>query len=330
MTRRYLAALFLLSLAAPALAHEVRPAHLNVTELQEGRYLVRWKVPALGDRVLAIHPTFDTACTVEEDQRDGLSMGASVTTWSIVCSHCLAGTSISFQNLSTTMVDVLVQISFIDGRYYTGLVTPSSAVFKIPKRDSEASVFRSYLTFGVEHILTGWDHLLFVLGLVLLVTNGHRLLWAITGFTVGHSVTLVLAILGFVAVDRRPVEALVALSIVLLGVENVRYRRTGVETLAVRWPWLVSSAIGLIHGLGFAGALSEYGLPAYARYLSLFAFNLGVEVGQLTFVVGLIIAAFLLNRATQKELIWVQSAAIWLVGVSGAYWFVQRTVAFYN
>jgi len=319
-----------LLIAIPALAHEVRPARLIVSELSEGHYLVRWKVPTRGDRVLAINPVFDTKCDTEGDQSDGLSMGASVRTWSIQCTNDLAGTSIKFNNLPKTMIDVLVQMSFLDGRDYTGLVRPDSAVFNIPARDGESTVFRSYTALGIEHILTGWDHLLFVLGLVLLVTNRKRLLLAITGFTIGHSITLALAVLGFVFIDGRPVEAIVALSIVLLGVENIRYRRTGIETLAIQRPWLVSTAIGLVHGLGFAGALSEFGLPAYAEYLSLFAFNLGVELGQLAFVACVIATAFLLNRANQKLLVPIQTAAIWLVGVSGAYWLVERSLAFYN
>ena len=329
MTRVFLMC-SLLVVAFPANAHEVRPARLIVTELNEGNYLIRWKVPALGDRVLAINPVFDTVCSDEADQHDGLSMGASVRTWSIQCAEGLAGTTITFNNLPATMIDVLVQVTFLDGRQHSGLVRPNVAAFKIPSRDSESSVFRSYVAFGVEHILTGWDHLLFVLGLVLLVTNRTRLLWAITGFTIGHSITLAIAVLGFVIIDGRPVEAIVALSIVLLGVENVRYRRTRVETLAIRRPWLVSSTIGLVHGLGFAGALSEYGLPPYAEYLSLFAFNLGVEIGQLAFVAGLMVAAYLLNRVSYKLLIPVQTAAMWLVGMSGAYWLVERTLTFYN
>lgn len=328
--RLALVAALALIIAMPAIAHEVRPARLDVTELNEGHYLVQWKVPALGDRALAIEPVFDIACSSEDDQKDGMAMGASVRTWSIQCPDGLAGATIKFRNLSTTMIDVLVHVSFLDGRHHTGLVRPDSPEFNIAARASESSLFRSYLAFGVEHILYGWDHLLFVLGLVLLVTNHKRLLWAITGFTIAHSITLALAVLGFVFVDGRPVEAIVALSIVFLGVENIRYRRTGIETLAIRKPWLVSSAIGLVHGLGFAGALSDYGLPAYAQYLSLIAFNLGVELGQLGFVASLLVAAFIVQQFSQKLLIPIQNAAVWLIGVSGAYWLVERTLAFYN
>ncbi len=330
MIRILLAGALALTIAMSASAHEIRPARLDITELNEGHYLVQWKVPALGDRALAIEPVFDTACNAEDDHEDGFAMGASVRTWSIQCPEGLAGATITFRNLSTTMIDVLVHVSFLDGRHHTGLVRPNAAVFNVPTRANESSVFRSYLALGVEHILFGWDHLLFVLGLVLLVTNHKRLLWAITGFTIAHSITLALAVLGFVFIDGRPVEAIVALSIVFLGVENIRYRRTGVDSLAIRRPWLVSSAIGLVHGLGFAGALSEYGLPAYAQYLSLIAFNLGVELGQIGFVASLLLAVFALGRLNQKLLMPLQNAAVWLIGVSGAYWLVERTLAFYN
>lgn len=314
----------------PAWGHEVRPARLIVTELSAGNYLVRWKVPAMGNSRLAIDPVFELPCVAEEPGNDGYSMGASVSTWSISCPGGLAGTRVEFVNLPSTMVDVLVQISFLDGREYTALVRPSMGGYTVPVRESESSVFRAYLTLGVQHIAFGWDHLLFVLGLILLVRDRGRLIGAITGFTIAHSVTLALAMLGFVILDGRPVEAIVALSIVFLAVEVRRFRRTGVESFALRRPWMVSAAIGLVHGLGFAGALSEYGLPAYAEALSLFAFNLGVEIGQLGFVALVLLAGFALQRLNRHALPLVQTAAVWLIGVSGSFWLVERIVGFYT
>ena len=318
-----------LAFSAAVAAHEVRPALLKVSELSDGRYLVRWKVPALGNRRLAIDPVFSSGCVEGEDGVDGFAAGASLRSWQIDCAGGLADTDIDFSNLPSTMIDVLVQISFLDGRYYTGLVRPSAPVFHVPARDSEVSVFRSYLLLGIEHILFGWDHLLFVLGLVLLVTGWRRLLWAITGFTIAHSITLALATLGVVQVPGPPVEAIIALSIVFLAVEAMRYRRTGAETLAIRAPWLISMAIGLVHGLGFAAALSEYGLPAHARAISLLAFNLGVETGQLTFIAALLLLGATVKRSATRLLPPIQVSALWFMGVCGSFWLVERVTGFF-
>lgn len=320
----------LLVLALEAAAHEVRPAHLTVTEVSGDQYLVRWKVPAKGDRRLAIEPVFAAQCAEVGERVEAFAAGASVMSWRVECPGGLAETEIGFANLSRTMIDVLVQMTFLDGRYHMGLVRPSGPVFRVPARDSEASVFGSYLALGIEHILFGWDHLLFVLGLVLVVTNGRRLVWAITGFTVAHSLTLALAMLDVIRVPGPPVEAVVALSIVLLAVEALRYRRSGVDTFAIRAPWAVSMAIGLVHGLGFAGALSEYGLPAYAKLVSLFAFNLGVEVGQLTFVVSLVLLGAAARRVARPTVVpRLEFAVTCFVGVLGAFWLVERVTGFF-
>lgn len=319
----------LLVLAGPVAAHEVRPARLTVSEVSDDRYLVRWKVPARGTRRLAIDPVFALGCAETGEMAEGFATGASLRSWYIDCPGGLADTEIGFANLPGTMIDVLVQVTFLDGRYYTGLARPAQPVFHVPARDSEASVFRSYLAFGIEHILFGWDHLLFVLGIVLLVADRRRLIWAITGFTVAHSITLALAMLDVVRVPGPPVEAVVALSIVLLAVEAIRYRQTGVETLTIRAPWGVSMAIGLIHGLGFAAALSEYGLPAHARFVSLLAFNLGVETGQLAFV-GVLILLGTMARHVKTDLgPPIRLGAMWFNGVCGSFWLVQRVTGFF-
>lgn len=330
MTRTLLYLLTGILAAGSACAHEVRPARLSVSEIDEGRYLVRWVVPAVGRRRLAIDPIFAADCSSSDAGMEAYSAGASHRTWRIDCSSGLAGTQIEFFNLQSTMVDVLVQIAFLDGREYTGLVRPVSPIFWIPDREETSSVFQSYLVLGVEHILFGWDHLLFVLGLMLLVTDGRRLVWAITGFSVAHSITLALAMFKFVYVPAPPVEAVIALSIVLLGVEAHRYNRSGELTVAIRSPWLISIVIGLIHGLGFAGALSDYGLPVYAKLPALLAFNLGVEAGQLAFVAALVLAGRVLRAVDTRLLPRARMAAMWLVGVCGSYWLVERLVGLYT
>lgn len=322
-----------LATAMLARAHEVRPARLIVSEKSDGRFRVRWKVPAMGDRRIAIDPIFPERCVGASGETEGTASDASVQSWYVTCRGGLADSEIAFSNLSSTMIDVLVRVVFLDGRDYTGLVRPTRPVFRVPARDSESSIFGGYFVLGVGHILFGWDHLLFVLGLVLLVADGRRLVWAITGFTAAHSVTLALATLSVVRVPGPPVEALISLSIVLLAVEVMRYRKTGVETLAIRSPWVVSVAIGLVHGLGFAGALSEYGLPAYAKFISLLAFNLGVEAGQLTFIGSLIVIVVLARRIEPRSRRRIGPlagrAAVWFIGICGAFWLVQRVSGFF-
>lgn len=322
-----LAAFF--AVIAPAWAHEVRPAHLKVSEVSEDLYRVRWMTPAMGNRRIAIDPIFPDSCAETGEPVESYSPGASVRSWRLSCPGGLADASIGFSNLSSTMIDVLVQITFLDGRSYTGLVRPSDPVFRVPVRNSKAVIFYDYFALGVGHILFGWDHLLFVLGMVLLVTSGRRLIWAITGFTVAHSLTLGLAMFGVVRVPGPPVEAVIALSIVLLAVESIRYHREGVETLAIRSPWVVSMAIGLIHGLGFAGALSQYGLPPYAEFVSLLAFNSGVEVGQLSFVALVIALGAAVHRIRSELLAPIRVSAMVSIGVCGSFWLVARVSGFF-
>ena len=318
-----------LLLSSSSFGHEVRPALLTVSEVSEDQYRVQWKVPAMGETRLAIDPVFSTQCMNVDERVDANAYGAALSSWFVRCDGGLADTDIAFSNLSSTMVDVMVNISFLDGRSYTGLVRPTNPVFHIPDRESEVSVFGSYFILGVEHIAFGWDHLLFVMGLVLLVIDVRRLIWAITGFTIAHSMTLALAMLDVIRVPGPPVEAIVALSIVFVAVEAIHYRQGRGETLAVKAPWLVSALIGLVHGLGFAGALSEYGLPAYAKLISLLAFNLGVEAGQLVFVAVLLLAAAFIRRLDERLLSYVQIGAAWLIGVCGSFWLAQRFFGFY-
>jgi len=310
--------------AASTVAHEVRPALLKISEVSDQKFLVSWKVPALGNRRLAIAPEFAAGFSSSKERVSGFSSGASIQSW-YIAGRELTDTDIVFTNLSSTMTDVLVQVSFQDGRYQTELVRPSAPVFHVSARDSHFKVFQSYMELGIEHILLGWDHLLFVLGMILLVTGKRRLLWAVTGFTVAHSITLVLATLDIIHVPAPLVEAIIALSIVLLAVEVTKYRQTGVETFALRSPWIISIVIGLVHGLGFAGALSDFGLPVHARVTSLLAFNLGVEFGQLLFIVLLMFVAVFSKRLKLPFRQPIRFATTWLIGLFGAFWLVQRT-----
>ena len=187
----------------------------------------------------------------------------------------------------------------------------------------------AYLMHGVEHILFGFDHLLFVLALILIVRSGRVLLWTITAFTLAHSITLSLATLGVVQVPAPPVEAAIALSIVLLACEIIRLRR-GQTSLTARWPWLVAFAFGLLHGLGFAGALTEIGLPQGDIPLALFAFNVGVEIGQLIFVAAVLGVLACVKRIDFPPVVerHALSIATYGIGTMAAFWFIERLAGF--
>ena len=195
----------------------------------------------------------------------------------------LAGKRIEFVGLQATITDVLVRVQALDGTHTTTLVHPSQPWVEIAASQGIADVAGAYLVQGIEHILFGTDHLLFVLGLMLLVRDRWMLLKTITAFTVAHSITLAAATLGYVHVPAPPLKAAIALSIMFVGVEVLRSWR-GETSLTLRQPWLVAFAFGLVHGLGFASGLASLGLPQGDIPVALLLFNIGVEVGQLLFV----------------------------------------------
>ena len=248
----------------------------------------------------------------------------------------LAGLPIAIDGLSATVTDVLVRVQDLAGTTYTDRLTPTRTSFVVKAGAGPGEVALTYLGLGVEHILFGVDHLLFVLALVILVRGWRRVAITVTAFTIAHSITLAAATLGFVHVPGPPVEATIALSILLVAAEIVNARR-GRPSLTARWPWLVAFAFGLLHGFGFAGALSEVGLPQHAIPLALLFFNLGVEVGQLAFVALVMAVAWLLPRAVarvaQVDRDWMLAradvAAAYGIGTLATYWLIERTVGFW-
>jgi hydrogenase/urease accessory protein HupE len=210
-----------------------------------------------------------------------------------------------------------------DGRTQNRVVQPQSASFTVSGSQGWTEVAWSYLQFGAEHIWMGIDHLLFVLALLLIVRGRRRLVWAITAFTVAHSITLAAATLGLVAVSQAPVEAVIALSIVFLASELVDQQRGG-SGLTQRNPWIVAFVFGLLHGFGFAGALREVGLPAGDIPLALVSFNVGVELGQLAFVAGVLALALVGRRIAMPTPAWLRLSAAYGIGSVSAYWLLER------
>jgi hydrogenase/urease accessory protein HupE len=244
--------------------------------------------------------------------------------WTLECGEeSLVGERLGASDIAGSRSDVLVRVVLADGRRFQAVLTPESPTFEIPARESRLAVGRSYGALGVAHILAGWDHLLFVIGLVLLVSGGGRLVKTVTAFTLGHSVTLSLAVLGFVRVPQAAAESMIALSIFVLAVELARDAALP-PTLLGRRPWAMAAAFGLLHGLGFAGALAESGLPPGEIPLALASFNLGIELGQLAIVVVTLALRAALARVPWRWPDRLTLAPAYAIGALAAFWLYDR------
>jgi hydrogenase/urease accessory protein HupE len=319
--------------APAALAHEVRPVYLELRELDATSWDLLFKVPVRGDRRLALRVALPPTCQ-ESEPAGRAAPGAYVERWRATCEGGLVGETISIEGLPFTRTDVLARVQRADGASQTVRLTPEAASFTVAERTSWIAVARTYLALGVEHILLGADHLLFVLALCFLVASGRRLVGTVTSFTVAHSLTLAAASLGLVHVPAKPVEAAIALSIVFVALEMLR-GAAGRQGLAARQPWLVAFAFGLLHGLGFAGALRDVGLPDDAIPAALAFFNIGVEVGQLAFL-GAVFACLVLARpGLGTGDAWTAASRIarpaaYAIGIPASFWLVERTASFWS
>ncbi len=221
------------------------------------------------------------------------------------------------------ITDVLVRVERSDGTMQVTRLLPSNPAFVVEASTGAGEVARTYLVLGVQHILLGIDHLLFVLALLLVVKGAARVVTTITAFTISHSITLAAATLGLVRVPGPPVEAVIALSIVFVAAELV-HGAQGRPGLTARWPWVVAFTFGLLHGLGFAGALSGIGLPQNGIPLALLFFNIGVELGQLVFVGAFVVVALLVARAHILWPRWIEIAPAYAIGSLAMFWVLQR------
>lgn len=326
-------------LAAPALAHRLSPAFFGLTETGPDVYDVQWKVSISGGLAAALEPKVPEGCSLTEEVRTYVvneDVRFQHTTMS--CPGGVGGRLFSMDGLAQTQTDVLLRVDYLDGTSSNERLTPTAPSVVIPERPSSLEVIRTYTVLGVEHILLGIDHLLFVLALLLLVRGVGRLIATVTAFTVAHSITLGAATLGFVHVPSAPVEAVIALSILFLASELARRKlapanagQTESETadLTARFPWVVAFSFGLLHGFGFAGALSEVGMPAQAVPLALLFFNVGVEIGQLTFIAAVFAIGWLIRSAAVRAPDWWPRAAAYGIGSVAAFWAVERTLAIF-
>jgi len=325
-----LACLLMSVFAQPAQAHEVRPAYLELTQQSADTFDVLWKVPAKGDLRLALYVRLPASVRNVTEPIGVFRDNTYIERWTISGAGALVGAEITIDGLRETMTDVLVRIQRLDGATQVERLAPDRPHITVLAAPSAIGVSWTYFIIGVEHIIFGIDHLLFVLALLLLVRGWRRVVATVTAFTLAHSVTLALATLGVVHVPGPPVEAAIALSIAFVAAEIV-HTQQGRPALAERWPWTVAFLFGLLHGLGFAGALSEVGLPEQAIPLALLFFNLGVEAGQLLFIAALFAVAGIalrlaprLSRLSDRG----ASALAYALGAVATLWLFERIAAF--
>jgi hydrogenase/urease accessory protein HupE len=307
-------ALWLLAVL-PAAAHEARPVLLGIVQRGEADYQVELRVPTTVEPSNRPTIAWPEGCREQAAER-------------LRCEAALAGRSLRLEwPLYNPSVTTLVRYTR-DGYTSSDVLTPETTSWVVPVAPAARAVISGYFVLGVGHILGGWDHLLFVTGLLLIARGWRALLLAVSGFTLAHSLTLSLAALGFVHVPIPPTEACIALSILFLARESLQPEG---RSLAQRYPLFVSALFGLLHGLGFAAALGEVGLPQREIAWALLFFNLGVEAGQLAFIITLLGAAGLLQRVAGWLSIDVprwrsmaRSGMAYLIGIPAAFWLVQR------
>jgi hydrogenase/urease accessory protein HupE len=324
-----LAGLAVLGLAHSAAAHRLAPSLLELREQADGEILLRWKTPLQRPAGVEIDPVLPPHCAATSSPV-AVPEATSVTLrWSLRCAEPgLVGSELSVTGLAESATNAIVSLELADGRRFRAVIHADEPVFVVPARQEPLDVAHGYGLLGFEHILTGLDHLLFVLGLVLLVESRRLLLYTVTSFTLGHSVTLSLAALGYVNFPSGLVEVVIALTIVLLAAELAR-GRLATPSLMRRFPWAMAFLFGLLHGLGFAGALAEIGLPQEEIPLALLSFNVGIEIGQLAFVAVVLVARMLAWSAVERAPAWVLRAPVYGMGSVAAYWCYDRVAGLF-
>ncbi|WP_321339551.1 HupE/UreJ family protein [Breoghania sp.] len=332
MSLRTTLLLLVMAILQPALAcaHALDPGYLELAAMGEDRWRITWRMPDVGGSPMHISPQLPANCTTDTLPPPHFDGRAWSMTYLASCPGSLTNGEIRILGLENTRTDTLVRYETGPGRAVTQRLTADGPSFVITGDPGWLDVVISYVSLGVTHILEGVDHLLFVLALLLLVNDRRRLFWAVTAFTFAHSITLASATMGWLTLPSAPVEVVIALSIVFLAYELAlpAARR---DPLAERFPALIAFCFGLIHGLGFAGALHEIGLPASDIPLALLSFNAGVEIGQLMFISLVLSIGFLFSRqlpALARRSADLTRASSYAIGAVAAFWVIERLSEF--
>jgi hydrogenase/urease accessory protein HupE len=308
-------------------ADEIRPAFLELTQQSETAYTVLWKKPTQGEAqsALKLAPLFPQSSQIKGIKKISRTGDAILETYVIENDTPLIGQPIEIKGLEATSSDVLVRIHYLDGATEFIRVLPEKPAFMLTHKSGFCNMASTYFILGVEHILEGFDHLLFVLALLLLVGNIRVLISTITAFTVAHTITLMLASLDMIHLSSSAVEATIALSIIFVAAEVV-YAMRGREHVTKKYPWLIAFGFGLIHGLGFAEALKEIGLPQNEIVPSLIFFNVGVETGQLLFVSAVLLFVWIFQSLIEKHVNMYKMGLTYMIGIIATIWFLERVM----
>ncbi len=315
----------LMLLPASSSAHETRPALLRIEQRADGLFDITWKRPMMENDALRLVPHVTGGLIDRPPDVQHVTATFQLESWHGVDAglQTLDARELTIQGLDRTITNVIVSIRTEDRETRQTVLTPTQPKMFINTRLASGAAVRAYLLLGIDHILAGYDHLAFLLGLVLVVAGRITLVKTITAFTVAHSITLGLAALGLISIRPVLIEALVALSVMLVAVELVYFYRGRLRLMA-RYPWLIALAFGLLHGCAFAGALAEIGLPKNAALLSLLLFNIGVEIGQLVFVGALLAIAEVIARLPRALPSWARWLTPYAIGAVAAFWFIDR------
>lgn len=335
MIRRLGVALFLLftsfCAATSVLGHALQPGYASLDQTGDNTWQVYWRKPDVSGRPMPIGLLLPAGCSPQEGPAPSARAGAWEASWTSICEGPLSGGTVSIPGLENTQTDVLLRFAPLEGAAVSIRLTAEVPSAVLPAELGPLAVFGTYAGLGFDHILEGWDHLLFLFALLVLIRDFWRLVGAVTAFTVAHSLTLAAATLGWITLPPAPVEAVIALSIVFLASE-IALSRSGRTRLSQSAPWMVTFAFGLLHGLGFAGALKEIGLPQSDVPLALLAFNIGVEAGQLVFVVLALAALTIVSRLFLKGPVLdyrpVSLCLAYGIGSLSGFWLIERIASF--
>jgi hydrogenase/urease accessory protein HupE len=306
-------------------AHELQPAYLELRQTGPETFHVLWKVPARDDLQRGIRPQWPENCRITSDPIISHDGNAFTERFTLTCPGGLEGRSIGVEGAMAALADVLVHLQRADGTIQIARLTPSVRSFVVEAASDRWQLAMTFFRLGLEHILMGVDHLLFVMGLLLIVKDRWMLLKTITAFTVAHSITLAIATFGYASAPLPPLNAAIALSILFLGPEIIRQQR-GETSLTLRHPWVVAFAFGLLHGFGFASGLTSLGLSHAEIPAALLLFNVGVEAGQLFFVLIILLLERSFRLLEIRWQRWAEMLPAYTIGSLGAYWTLQRTV----
>ena len=308
-----------------AQAHRFAPSLLKVNEIADQQYNMVWKTPAQGTSNVPLQPLWPDSCEVKNPSAPQLEGTGKVSSWQLHCSDLgedgLVGETLGIKGLGANQASAMVMVSLLDGRQYQQVLNAEQSEFVVPQESSAGDVMGDYSVLGMEHIWSGIDHLLFVFGLLLLVGGGTRLLWTITAFTIGHSITLSLVTLGFFDYPVALVEFTIALSIFVLAVELTRVKK---HDFLWRNPWWLAGGFGLLHGMGFAGALAETGLPQDNVPLALLFFNVGIEIGQIAFILVVVVVWWVIRRPLSPWKDRLLPVPVYILGALSAMWCIER------